>query len=779
MKVEFYKHNIEQEDIDRVSQVLREPFLTTGKWVEEFEEKFAKYVGAKYAVGVSSCTAALHLSLLALELDGTEIITTPLTFIATSNAILYAGGKVKFVDVDAETGNINLNLAEKQIGNTSAVIPVFLYGQPCPSHQIKKLKGEGIKVIVDAAHALETKIDFKSIDTACYSFYPTKSITCIPEGTPIVIKNHNKSRGQRNTRNIETLKVGDTVLTYNTSTGEKEESSITRVFSHSANNLLKLKFSNYNELEITPNHPIYVVNKGWTPASEVKVGDQVLQYLYKGLGLRCKGKFEKGKKYEEFMSPEEVQRLKNIQSITSKRSHANPNSRHHGKFTPEVRIKMSKNIKKAWKDPIKGKNMRDGLAKRELSLARPNTSIAARKFWDSPESKPLREQFRQQCQEHSKKLWAAEDSPFKTPRWKEKQTISHKKFWKNIEPAAAEEIMRRMMNGLKKKPNKQEIRVGQIIDEVCPNEFRFNGCFELGICINCMIPDFVNVNGKKKVIEFFGSGWHKLRNDYDEKMSRYRKAGFDCLIIWGNELTKKNDAALRQKILNFVYNPRTVIVTVESIETIEESRQVYNIETEKNHNYFAYGILVHNCGEGGAVATNSKHIADKIRMLRLHGMTKSAWGRYDKKYKHWDMEQLGWKYNMTNIQAAMLLGQLDRVDNYCQKRKEIATIYEKELAGIVEYPFATEASARLMFTIWVKNRDEVLIKLQEKGIGVAVNFRPVHLLKYYRSVLCFQKGDFPVAESIGSRTISLPLYPKLTESEIAYVIESVKEVTMI
>src|SRR4030042_2334940 len=133
MKVEFFKHSINNEDIDRVSRVLRSIFLTTGKAVAELEKRFALYLNAEDVVGVTSCTAALHLSLLTLGIKpGDEVITTPMSFCATANAILHAGGRPVFVYVEEETGNINADLIEAAITKkTKAILPVHLYGQMC------------------------------------------------------------------------------------------------------------------------------------------------------------------------------------------------------------------------------------------------------------------------------------------------------------------------------------------------------------------------------------------------------------------------------------------------------------------------------------------------------------------------------------------------------------------------------------------------------------------------------------------------------------------------
>lgn len=373
MRIEFYKHNIGQQDIENAIQVLNSIFLTTGEQVAEFEKKFSQYLGCRHTVGVTSCTAALHLSLLAYGVGpGDEVITTPMTFIASANSVLYTGATPVFVDVEPETGNINADLIEHAVtSKTKAILPVHLYGQMCDMKKIREIADKrGLAVIEDAAHAIEAARDGvrpgELSDAACFSFYATKNITS---------------------------------------------------------------------------------------------------------------------------------------------------------------------------------------------------------------------------------------------------------------------------------------------------------------------------------------------------------------------------------------------------------------------------------GEGGAASTNKAEIAEKLEKLRLHGMSKGAAERYSKRYEHWDMEMLGWKYNMSNIQAALLLGQLENIDKTWERRESICRMYEDAFGGSPQISclkvLPGSKSARHLFTILVspEKRDKILWGLQEKEIGVAINFRTIHLLKYYRETLGYKKGMFPVAEKIGDSTITLPLYPKLTDEEINHVIKIVNQLT--
>lgn len=370
MKVEFYKHNINQKDIDNVTKVLKSTFLTTGEVVDEFERKFSQYSGCKYTVGVTSCTGALHLSLLAYGIgSGDEVITTPMTFVATANSIIHAGATPIFVDVDEETGNIDADLIEGAITpRTKAIIPVHLYGQMCDMRKIREIADRYRLIIIeDAAHAIEAMRDGIRVgqlgNTACFSFYATKNITS---------------------------------------------------------------------------------------------------------------------------------------------------------------------------------------------------------------------------------------------------------------------------------------------------------------------------------------------------------------------------------------------------------------------------------GEGGAIGTNDEVVARKLKMLRLHGMSAGAAERYSKKYQHWDIEILGWKYNMSNIQAALLLNQLENIEEYLKRREHICQMYEeafRDIPGITCLKILPSSkSARHLFTILIppERRDNLLWQLQQRGIGIAVNYRAIHLLRYYRESFVYKRGMFPIAERIGDSTITLPLYPKMTDEQVDYVIATLK-----
>lgn len=175
---------IETSEIQEVVASMESGWLGTGPKVARFERDFGQYKGADYAVAVNSCTAAIHLSILATDIQpGDEVITTPLTFCATVNAILHAGGTPVLADVDPVTMNIDpQQVAAKITDRTKVILPVHFAGRPCDMDALGELVAERqLKMIEDCAHAIETKYKGRNAGTfgnfGSFSFYVTKNIT--------------------------------------------------------------------------------------------------------------------------------------------------------------------------------------------------------------------------------------------------------------------------------------------------------------------------------------------------------------------------------------------------------------------------------------------------------------------------------------------------------------------------------------------------------------------------------------------------------------------------
>jgi dTDP-4-amino-4,6-dideoxygalactose transaminase len=197
IKIPLFSPSITSEDKKSIDSVLRNQILTGGPTLEKFEKMFAKFTGVKYAIGVSNATSALFLSLKSIGIKkDDEVIIPDMTFVATANAVIHAGGKPVLIDVNLDDMNISVEAIKKVITKkTKAILPVHFAGKACHMEKIKKIaKENNLFLIEDCAHAIGTFINKKHVGTfgeaGCFSFYPTKNITTIEGG--MVITNSKK-----------------------------------------------------------------------------------------------------------------------------------------------------------------------------------------------------------------------------------------------------------------------------------------------------------------------------------------------------------------------------------------------------------------------------------------------------------------------------------------------------------------------------------------------------------------------------------------------------------
>ncbi|MFX1383444.1 MAG: UDP-4-amino-4,6-dideoxy-N-acetyl-beta-L-altrosamine transaminase [Promethearchaeota archaeon] len=188
---------LDDNEINEVIDALKSSWITTGPKMRLFEENFKEYIGTKYAVAINSGTAALHISTSCININpGDEVITTPLTFVASANCIVYRGGTPIFADIKKDTYNIDPNEIRKKItSKTKAIIPVHFAGQPCDMDEICDIASENnLFIIEDAAHAIDAEYKGKKIgnisDLTIFSFHPVKNITTAEGG--MVTTNNNE-----------------------------------------------------------------------------------------------------------------------------------------------------------------------------------------------------------------------------------------------------------------------------------------------------------------------------------------------------------------------------------------------------------------------------------------------------------------------------------------------------------------------------------------------------------------------------------------------------------
>ncbi|HEV8268776.1 MAG TPA: DegT/DnrJ/EryC1/StrS aminotransferase family protein [Thermoanaerobaculia bacterium] len=233
--------------------------------------------------------------------------------------------------------------------------------------------------------------------------------------------------------------------------------------------------------------------------------------------------------------------------------------------------------------------------------------------------------------------------------------------------------------------------------------------------------------------------------------------------------------------LRRIADAKGLVLIEDAAHNVEGRRDGYGPGQLADYACFSfYATKNLTCGEGGAISARDASKKALLRQFGSHGMSKNAADRYAGKYQHWDMERLGWKYNLSDIQGSLLVSQLPKLAARLARREEICKRYEaafRETPG-VGFPIVPEGatSARHLFTIWVdpEKRDAVLAEIQARKVGVAVNYRAVHLTSFYREKLGLSRGMFPNAERIGDSTITIPLWPAMTDAMVDEVIAAVR-----
>lgn len=217
-------------------------------------------------------------------------------------------------------------------------------------------------------------------------------------------------------------------------------------------------------------------------------------------------------------------------------------------------------------------------------------------------------------------------------------------------------------------------------------------------------------------------------------------------------------------------------------ESVYKGRKIGSISDMTAYSFYATKNIT--CAEGGALAVNREDLIDKIRVLSLHGMSKDAWKRYSKdQFKHYEILYPGYKFNMFDIQASLVMHQLKKIEDFWLLRKRYVERYNEAFSGIEEIKtlkiMPDVKHAYHLYPVILKtemlkcSRDEFLSELQKLNIGVSVHFIALHLHPYYRDTYKLKRGDFPNAEYASDRVITLPLFPKMSVTDVDYVVSAV------
>ena len=200
-----------------------------------------------------------------------------------------------------------------------------------------------------------------------------------------------------------------------------------------------------------------------------------------------------------------------------------------------------------------------------------------------------------------------------------------------------------------------------------------------------------------------------------------------------------------------------------------------------------YATKYITCGEGGALTTNDERIAKRVATMSLHGLSRDAWKRYGAQgYRHWDVLMPGYKYNMFDIQASLLASQFKKIEQFWERRRDLKAKFDAAFRFAPELQLPSERDdvkhAYHLYPVVFKteqlsaDRDTIMNAIQAENVGVGVHFRAVHLHPYYVEAWQFRRGMFPNAEYYSDRTVSLPLYPKMSDQDADDVIAAVTKV---
>jgi len=220
-----------------------------------------------------------------------------------------------------------------------------------------------------------------------------------------------------------------------------------------------------------------------------------------------------------------------------------------------------------------------------------------------------------------------------------------------------------------------------------------------------------------------------------------------------------------------------------ALETEYQNKKIGNTDYASAFSFYANKNITTG-GEGGAISTNNGDIAKKVKKLSLHGITKDGWHRFKDKGKwEYDITELGYKYNLTDLSASFGIWQFKNINNWNNKRKLIAEKYLSLLSNVegLILPKKVNGHAWHLFVIrinlncWKITRDDIIRKLNMKGIGLAVHYKPIHSLSYYKKSYDINNDDFSNANKLFKSIISLPIYPLLKDKEVEYICKSIIE----
>jgi perosamine synthetase len=772
--IPFFIPSIDNKEIREVAKVMKSGWITSGHVTESFEKIFKKYIGCKYAAAVNSGTAALHLALDAINLKfDDEVITSPMTFAATAEVILYYRAKPVFVDCRLDTFNIDEKCIEEKITHrTRAIIPVHYAGQPCRMDSIMDIgRKYGLKVIVDAAHAIPAKFKGKSVgtigDLTAFSFYANKNITT-GEGGMVSTDN------EQFINHIKMMRLHgisqDAWKRYQRGSSWQYEIYYPGFKYNLTDIASAIGIVQLDKCEELYNKRIQIVKyylKQLQNVEEIKLPwiDPDVQHAWHLFVVQLN--LEKLKiTREKFV---QMMHAKNIgTSVHFIPLHLHPFYRETFNYKPQDFPNAHFLSERIVSLPLYPKMTAEDMHRvvksviEIIATSRKTTAFYLRTKYgiplSNPDITPLERQYVNEVLQ----------TPYLSlgPKLEEfEEKVAH---YLDVRYTVA---VNSGTSALHMALRAYELGAG---DEVITTPFSFVSSATC-LLFEKIKPIFIDIDDKYynldpyKVEQF-------LKTRTKEERSHIK--AILAVDVFGHPAN---------------WNALTRIAKKYNLILIEDSSEALGSEYKLNPKrqwkkagtIGDIGIISFypnkqiTTGEGGLVVTNNKHIAEKCQSMRNQGRNPHAG-------KENIISTLGYNYRLSDINCALGSAQMERLEVILENRRKVAEHYTNQLKVIkgIHVPQVAH-DVKLSWFVYVirldsqygiQERDYIITQLAKQNIACGKYFPSIHLQPVFVKQYGYKRGDYPVSEHISDRTIALPFFNNLKKHEIELVVNKLQNI---
>ena len=752
-----------EEDIEAVLEVLHSGRLALGPKAAEFEHLMTSYIGVKHAVAVSSGTAALHVLVRALGIQpGDEVLVPSFTFAASVNVILYERAVPVFVDIDPDTYNLDVDELERKVTRrTKAIMAVDVFGHPCRWDLISDFAARhSLRVIDDSCEAIGAEFEGRKLgqfgDAAAFAFYPNKQMTTGEGG--MIVTNHDEiaqvTRSMCNQgRSSHGAWLDHERLGYNYRIDEMSAalgvSQLRRLdqFLAKRERVAKMysqRLSAYSWVQL-PNVRPYV-RKSWFVYVVTLVQGIDLEGIMQSMA-------ECGVPTRRYFYPI------HLQPYIRDYLHGGVNSL---AVTEDIAsrtlaLPFHNNLSEDEIDQIVGALVRAVT----MASKTPRAVARLRPLAPVPGEGPL---------------------PFFVPDVGEAEitAVSEtlKSGWLTAGPRArqfenefAERVGCKHALAVNSATSALHLALEAVGvtqgDEVLVPTMTFTATAEVVVHLKAT-PVLVEVHPDTLTID----------PDAIESKITPRTKAIVPVHFGGHPCDMDRVLAIARK-----HNLKVIEDAAHALPAVHKGKMVGTIGDVTCFSFYVTKSMT--TGDGGMVTTDDPALAEHMRIMSLHGVSRDAWHRQTFP-NSWQYDVLfpGYKYNMTDILAAMGVEQLRRMDGFWRVRQRYAEIYDRLLSEIpgVRVPRVDKDMQHAwhlyiiqleleQFTI---SRNEFMERLLLADIGTSVHYKPLHMHPYYRDAWGFQPDDFPVARDAFDRIVSLPIYSRMREDQLYQVVATIR-----